>query len=89
MLSGSDDAQICLWDICAATKGVNTLEARQIFRDHSGVVEVQFPVPGLKHLLHRPCICLAVVVLFKASRDLSQARLPFTRLLRLQEGKYR
>jgi hypothetical protein len=45
LLSGSDDAQICLWDICAATKGVNTLEARQIFRDHSGVVEVQFPNP--------------------------------------------
>ncbi|EIE27378.1 nucleosome remodeling factor [Coccomyxa subellipsoidea C-169] len=39
LLSGSDDAQICLWDICAATKGVSTLDARQIFRDHSGVVE--------------------------------------------------
>ncbi len=42
LLSGSDDAQICLWDICAATKGVSTLDARQIFRDHSGVVEVGF-----------------------------------------------
>jgi WD40 repeat protein len=40
LLSGSDDAQICLWDIRAISRGQRTLDARQIFHDHSGVVEV-------------------------------------------------
>ena len=40
LLSGSDDAQICLWDITGTTKGVGSLQARDIFTDHGGVVEV-------------------------------------------------
>ncbi|KAJ7552088.1 hypothetical protein O6H91_06G041400 [Diphasiastrum complanatum] len=39
LLSGSDDAQICLWDINTAPKGQRTLEAKQIFQVHNGVVE--------------------------------------------------
>ncbi|KAJ7544739.1 hypothetical protein O6H91_09G091100 [Diphasiastrum complanatum] len=39
LLSGSDDAQICLWDINAAPKGQRTIEAKQIFQVHNGVVE--------------------------------------------------
>eukprot|EP00245_Coleochaete_scutata_P013461 TRINITY_DN5484_c0_g1_i1.p1 TRINITY_DN5484_c0_g1~~TRINITY_DN5484_c0_g1_i1.p1 ORF type:complete len:425 (+),score=83.86 TRINITY_DN5484_c0_g1_i1:128-1402(+) len=39
LLSGSDDAQICLWDISAATKQNKTIEAKQIFNYHLGVVE--------------------------------------------------
>ncbi|KAG2409814.1 WD-40 repeat-containing protein [Vigna angularis] len=38
LLSGSDDAQICLWDINATPKN-KTLEAMQIFKVHEGVVE--------------------------------------------------
>lgn len=41
LLSGSDDAQICLWDITGATKGVASLQARDIYTDHGGVVEVR------------------------------------------------
>ena len=41
LLSGSDDAQICLWDITGTTKGMGSLQARDIFTDHGGVVEVQ------------------------------------------------
>lgn len=39
LLSGSDDAQICLWDIGAATKQSNILHAKQIYAEHEGVVE--------------------------------------------------
>lgn len=39
LLSGSDDAQICLWDI-AGSKGAKSLEAKSIYHEHSGVVEV-------------------------------------------------
>ena len=39
LLSGSDDAQICLWDI-AGSKGANKLEAKAIYHEHAGVVEV-------------------------------------------------
>ncbi|KAG2310857.1 hypothetical protein Bca4012_025362 [Brassica carinata] len=38
LLSGSDDALICLWDINAAPKN-KALDAQQIFRAHEGVVE--------------------------------------------------
>ncbi|CAF1767668.1 unnamed protein product [Brassica oleracea] len=38
LLSGSDDAQICLWDVCATPKS-NLLDAQQIFKAHEGVVE--------------------------------------------------
>jgi histone-binding protein RBBP4 len=38
LLSGSDDAQICLWDINAPAKN-KVLEAQQIFKVHEGVVE--------------------------------------------------
>ncbi len=39
LLSGSDDAQICVWDVAGATRGARTLEASSIFRGHAGVVE--------------------------------------------------
>ncbi|CAM6120462.1 unnamed protein product [Calypogeia fissa] len=39
LLSGSDDAQICLWDIGGTTKSMRTLDAKQIFQGHIGVVE--------------------------------------------------
>lgn len=39
LLSGSDDAQICLWDINAANAG-HELNALQIWSQHGGVVEV-------------------------------------------------
>ncbi|PPS08226.1 hypothetical protein GOBAR_AA12433 [Gossypium barbadense] len=38
LLSGSDDAQICLWDINATPKN-KALDAMQIFKVHEGVVE--------------------------------------------------
>ncbi|KAG7530232.1 WD40-repeat-containing domain superfamily [Arabidopsis thaliana x Arabidopsis arenosa] len=38
LLSGSDDAQICLWDINATPKN-KSLDAQQIFKAHEGVVE--------------------------------------------------
>uniref|UniRef100_A0A0D6QYT2 Histone-binding protein RBBP4-like N-terminal domain-containing protein n=1 Tax=Araucaria cunninghamii TaxID=56994 RepID=A0A0D6QYT2_ARACU len=38
LLSGSDDAQICLWDINVPAKS-KILEAQQIFKVHEGVVE--------------------------------------------------
>ncbi|CAH9081735.1 unnamed protein product [Cuscuta epithymum] len=38
LLSGSDDAQICLWDISVTPKN-KTLDAMQIFKVHEGVVE--------------------------------------------------
>jgi len=41
LLSGSDDAQICLWDINAVTKTGRRIEARSIFREHLGVVEAR------------------------------------------------
>jgi histone-binding protein RBBP4 len=31
LLSGSDDAQICLWDIHGLAKGTKTVEAKQIY----------------------------------------------------------
>jgi len=39
LLSGSDDAQICLWDIGAATRSSKTLDATATFTSHVGVVE--------------------------------------------------
>ncbi|KAH9301826.1 hypothetical protein KI387_013409 [Taxus chinensis] len=39
LLSSSDDAQICLWDITASTKSHKVVEASQIFRYHDGPVE--------------------------------------------------
>lgn len=39
LLSASDDAQICLWDITAAPKAPKVVEASQIFRYHDGPVE--------------------------------------------------
>eukprot|EP00191_Tetraselmis_sp_GSL018_P008148 CAMPEP_0177608482 /NCGR_PEP_ID=MMETSP0419_2-20121207/18497_1 /TAXON_ID=582737 /ORGANISM="Tetraselmis sp., Strain GSL018" /LENGTH=443 /DNA_ID=CAMNT_0019103179 /DNA_START=225 /DNA_END=1553 /DNA_ORIENTATION=- len=39
LLSGSDDAQICLWDIKDVTKGDRTMDALRIFKHHGGVVE--------------------------------------------------
>ncbi|XP_024541971.1 WD-40 repeat-containing protein MSI1 [Selaginella moellendorffii] len=36
LLSGSDDSQICLWDV---TKAQRVLEAKQIFQAHNNVVE--------------------------------------------------
>jgi histone-binding protein RBBP4 len=39
LLSGSDDAQICLWDIHGLAKGTKTVEAKQIYTAHEGVVE--------------------------------------------------
>lgn len=66
LLSGSDDAQICLWDIRAASRGVRTLEALQIYQDHSGVVEVREPIqePNIVQLIDNLgygacCICTA------------------------------
>ncbi|MFS7985823.1 WD-40 repeat-containing protein MSI1 [Helianthus anomalus] len=38
LLSGSDDAQICLWDINGTPKN-KSLDAMQIFKVHDGVVE--------------------------------------------------
>ena len=40
LLSGSDDAQICLWDI-AGGKGAGRLDAKSIYHEHAGVVEVR------------------------------------------------
>lgn len=40
LLSGSDDAQICLWDVNAANAG-HELNALQIWSQHGGVVEVR------------------------------------------------
>jgi WD40 repeat protein len=40
LLSGSDDAKVCLWDISAVTKAANTMEPLHIFAGHSAVVEV-------------------------------------------------
>eukprot|EP01018_Ginkgo_biloba_P032416 Gb_32820 [translate_table: standard] len=39
LLSASDDAQICLWDISASSKSQRVVEANQIFRYHDGPVE--------------------------------------------------
>ena len=46
LLSGSDDAQICLWDINSVTKTGRKIEARSIFREHLGVVEVRGRAPA-------------------------------------------
>ena len=48
LLSGSDDAQICLWDI-AGSKGATSLEAKAIYHEHSGVVEVHLPAGWASH----------------------------------------
>eukprot|EP00798_Chlamydomonas_sp_ICE-L_P001886 gene1886-33302_t len=40
LLSGSDDAQICLWDISSSLSGKqNQLMAKTIYQEHQGVVE--------------------------------------------------
>lgn len=56
LLSGSDDAQICLWDINSVTKTGRKIEARSIFREHLGVVEVrrQADVHSLQPILAAP-----------------------------------
>jgi histone-binding protein RBBP4 len=38
-LSGSDDAQICVWDVRGAAAGARTLAALYTFQGHGGVVE--------------------------------------------------
>ena len=39
LLSGSDDAQICLWDINANPRGSRQVDAKTIYSEHSGVIE--------------------------------------------------
>lgn len=39
LLSGSDDAQICVWDVKGATTANRELAALHIYKEHSGVVE--------------------------------------------------
>nr|QKY15247.1 nucleosome remodeling factor (CAF1) [Polytomella parva] len=39
LLSGSDDSQICLWDVRGATKQGNRLPAMTVYQAHQGVVE--------------------------------------------------
>lgn len=39
LLSGSDDAQICLWDLQANTKQSKVLDAKDIYNGHGSVVE--------------------------------------------------
>lgn len=39
LLSGSDDAQICLWDINANPRGNRQIDAKQIYSEHTGVIE--------------------------------------------------
>lgn len=39
LLSGSDDAQICVWDVRAATQANRTLGALRVYQGHAGVVE--------------------------------------------------
>lgn len=39
LVSGSDDKQICLWDISATGKSQRTLEAKSIFTSHTSIVE--------------------------------------------------
>ncbi len=39
LLSGSDDAQICMWDTFAAGRQHRVLDALQIYTGHTGVVE--------------------------------------------------
>lgn len=39
LLSGSDDAQICLWDISGVPRTNRSLEAKTIYVQHQGVIE--------------------------------------------------
>lgn len=39
LLSGSDDAQICIWDVNGVTQQNRTLHALHIYQGHGGVVE--------------------------------------------------
>lgn len=39
LLSGSDDARICIWDVNAAPKAARTLDAMATYQGHAGVVE--------------------------------------------------
>lgn len=39
LLSGSDDAQVCLWDVSAASGSKQTLNALHVWQEHLGVVE--------------------------------------------------
>ena len=39
VISGSDDSQICLWDVNAVPKGARTLLAKNIYKGHTSVVE--------------------------------------------------
>lgn len=43
LLSGSDDALICLWDVALCLKeGKSSVDAMQIFRGHNAVIEGRF-----------------------------------------------
>jgi histone-binding protein RBBP4 len=39
LLSGSDDAQICLWDVQAAPRAGRQVDAKTIYAEHAGVIE--------------------------------------------------
>ncbi|MEW5306151.1 MAG: hypothetical protein WDW36_008638 [Sanguina aurantia] len=39
LLSGSDDAQICVWDVQGNTAKQNTLNPKMVYQEHQGVVE--------------------------------------------------
>lgn len=39
LLSSSDDAQICTWDVCGTTKERRTLDALATYSHHAGVIE--------------------------------------------------
>lgn len=50
LLSGSDDAQICVWDVNSTPAGANTLPALHIYSGHGGVVEDVAWHPRHSHL---------------------------------------
>ncbi|GBG77620.1 hypothetical protein CBR_g24066 [Chara braunii] len=39
LLSSSDDAQICMWDIMAASKSTRILDVKHMYQAHMGIVE--------------------------------------------------
>ena len=67
LLSGSDDAQICLWDI-AASKGAARMEAKSIYHEHAGVVEV-LRVQGVGHRASYKRLALQLVAQAQGSED--------------------
>ncbi len=56
LLSGSDDAQICLWDVNAHQGKV--LTAHHIYRSHAGVVEVRPGDTRSPHVSHHQLLSL-------------------------------